>query len=298
MAQGLIVKVKNNSGSTISRGKLVYITGFDETVQMPTIGLADYSSSSRLPAVGAVVDDIENGQTGIARVAGLAAGFDTSSVTINTDIYTGSNGGIVFLNPVNDGSYISQRIGIVSTSDENGQIFLFPMEIQQAYSHPALTNVLADQHHSQLHATSHIVDGNDDISKYYLNSIIYTTTYGNHSQAQNTTYYYPLQGSLEPTSSDTEAYYQIKMRRKGRLKKMRCYVKTNTLNVTATLKLRKNGSDGKQNILISAGNTGAFEDTSNEDAYITDDLICYELTAPLGSGAISLTLIQIENVAN
>lgn len=164
MAQGLIVKIKNNSGSTIASGKTVYVNGFDSDDQIITVGLADYNDESTFPVIGITTEEIENGNTGTARTAGLLLGFDTSAVSINTEVFVGANGDVTFVDPRSDedNNFITQRIGVVVTSEENGQIYLFPMEILERIRHPQLEEVLPDQHHNKLHAETHSPGGEDE----------------------------------------------------------------------------------------------------------------------------------------
>jgi hypothetical protein len=164
VAQGLITKVKNNTGSTISANKAVYIVGFDNSIQIPTVDLADYNDESTFPIIGITTDEIESGSTGTARTAGLMLGFDTSSVDVNTEVFVGSGGGLTFTDPRDDedNNFVAQKIGVVVTSEEEGQIYLFPIEILQRIRHPELEDVLPDQHHDKLHADTHEPGGEDE----------------------------------------------------------------------------------------------------------------------------------------
>jgi hypothetical protein len=94
MARSTIIRALNNTGSTFAAGTVVYIAGYNETNQMPTIAPADYRYDSKIPAVGVVREDIENGDYGVVKVNGPVMFFDTSGTSINDNVYVGTNGGI------------------------------------------------------------------------------------------------------------------------------------------------------------------------------------------------------------
>ena len=165
MALGTTVKVKNTTGSTINVGKAVYLSGFDEDEFSPVIiiGLASYLDDAKMPAIGVVVEDLPNNEIGSIKVSGHVGGIDTSSNSVNDKVYVGSGGNLIFQEPLySSGNYTSQQIGVVSKVGElDGQIFLFPLEVKRKTSHTQLLDVLADQHHPQLHAEKH-ADGQED----------------------------------------------------------------------------------------------------------------------------------------
>jgi len=181
MARGLIVRVKNNTGSTLLVNKAVYITGFDEDSQTPTVGLASANNNAKLPAIGLIREDIVNGGSGSVRINGLVGGINTSNEQVNSEVYVGLNGALVFSEPT---TFTAQQVGAVVTVEENGQIFLFPMELRRVSLHAAthqpdavddlelehadLLEISANQHHNQLHASSHSPSGSDPVDGTYL----------------------------------------------------------------------------------------------------------------------------------
>lgn len=60
-----------------------------------------------------------------------------------------------------------------------------------------------------------------------------------------------------------------------KVQKLRTYLFSNTVAVTATVKVRKNGADGNNTLSIGASTTGAFEDTTNTDNFLATDDINY-----------------------
>ena len=77
--------VRNNTGSTITKGKWVYISG--STGVVPTIALARADSLSTVPVMGIVAADISNNSFGHVISFGEASTVDTSTF-VDGDIIT------------------------------------------------------------------------------------------------------------------------------------------------------------------------------------------------------------------
>lgn len=173
MSRSTILSVKNTSGSALLAGKAVYISGYDKTDALPIISYASCDNTSTMPAVGVIDEDIEGDSSGTIRSAGLIGGFNTENNNYNDDVYVGLDGEIVFTNPIDDSpSYITQQIGVVASvkGGTDGQILLIPSNIINP-SHAQLSDVTSDQHHAQLHASSHYTDGDDTLSHQNLASL-------------------------------------------------------------------------------------------------------------------------------
>lgn len=79
------VRVRNNSGSTISNGKVVYLSG--ATGQLPTIALARADSASTSRVIGVATHDIENNSNGYVTAMGEVKGLDTSAFADGDVLY-------------------------------------------------------------------------------------------------------------------------------------------------------------------------------------------------------------------
>ncbi len=150
MAKGTILRVKNKTGATIPLGKVVYISGFDKTDQTPLISVASCDDESKMPAIGVLLEDAISGTNIVnVRIAGVATGFDTNEVDINTNVYVGVNGGLLFSIPDEiDSDYLTQQLGVVLSSEQEpmGQIEIFPLEIKKRTNHSLLNNLDSDDH--------------------------------------------------------------------------------------------------------------------------------------------------------
>lgn len=114
-----------------------------------------------------------------------------------------------------------------------------------------------------------------------------SSPFGTTAFPAGTSSFMPLCGETEYDVTSTETPDSVPMSFNGIADRMYVYVRLNSLDVTTTVKLRKNGADGNNSISISAGATGAFEDTTNTDYFKSGDLLSFEITIPAGTGTIT-----------
>lgn len=86
------IRVRNNSGSTIANGKVVYLSG--ATGQTPTIALARADAEATSRVIGIATHDIENNSFGYVTTFGEVRGLDTSDF---------EDGDILYLSPTTAG---------------------------------------------------------------------------------------------------------------------------------------------------------------------------------------------------
>lgn len=102
-----VITVRNNSGSTIAKGKAVYVTGVVSAT--PTVGLATNLSTSTMPAVGIVTDDIANNTDGSIVGYGEITNVDTSGFNPSDTLYVSTVGNLTNVKPT--GTALIQNIG-------------------------------------------------------------------------------------------------------------------------------------------------------------------------------------------
>jgi hypothetical protein len=86
------IRVYNDSGSTISNGSPVYLSG--ESGSTPTIELATASGTyDEAQAVGIATHDIESMSTGYVTTRGLIADVDTSALTVGQSVHVSTTAG-------------------------------------------------------------------------------------------------------------------------------------------------------------------------------------------------------------
>lgn len=122
------IRVRNESGSTISNGAAVYINGSHAGTGLPTVALAQANAASTTIVAGLATHDIENNTIGYVTSIGSVRGLNTSAFT---------NGQTVFLSATTPGALISTapsapnfryRVGIISkaASGTAGSIHVTP----------------------------------------------------------------------------------------------------------------------------------------------------------------------------
>jgi hypothetical protein len=108
---------KNTTGSTISKGKVVYVSGADSGTNLPLIALAKADSSTTMPSIGIVLEDISNNGVGRILTNGIITGLNTISFSAGAYVYVSpsSAGDLTSTKPTTPN--IWQRVGIVLKSD-------------------------------------------------------------------------------------------------------------------------------------------------------------------------------------
>jgi hypothetical protein len=109
----------NNTGSTITKGAAVYISGYTTDTQ---ISLADNSSAATMPCFGLTSDDIANGATGVVVTAGELSGINTSSFTEGDELYVGTGGALTATKPT--GTALIQKVAKVAKAAGSGDLLV------------------------------------------------------------------------------------------------------------------------------------------------------------------------------
>lgn len=115
------IRVFNNTGSTITNGTPVYITG--ATGETPTVAPADATTAMKAEVIGIVTNDIPNNSSGVATTRGLISGFDTSALTAGERVHVSAAGALQNAAPTYP--YYPTDIGTCIVSDAtNGYIYV------------------------------------------------------------------------------------------------------------------------------------------------------------------------------
>lgn len=92
VGQENVVLVYNGSGSTITKGKVVAVSGAQG--QRPSVVLADADTEAlSAPTLGVTAEDIANGAEGFVATFGVIRGIDTSAFTAGDDVYLSQTAG-------------------------------------------------------------------------------------------------------------------------------------------------------------------------------------------------------------
>lgn len=129
IGQELVVRVKNQTGSTISNGAPVYISG--ASAGRPRVSLADADTLAKSQTlIGLVTTDggIAHNTEGFVTIAGIVHGLNTAAFTIGDILYLsdGTSGTLTNTKPTALTSFIT-RVGFCLTSDAtDGHILVSP----------------------------------------------------------------------------------------------------------------------------------------------------------------------------
>lgn len=121
----VVIEVHNQSGSSIAKGKPVYVSGTHSSGK-PIVELADNNGSGTYPAIGLVHETITNGTDGKVIISGLLTSIDTSTIGNAGDaVYLNSTaGGLTTTRPTAATEKV-QKIGLITRSHaSNGTILI------------------------------------------------------------------------------------------------------------------------------------------------------------------------------
>lgn len=127
VGQQLIELCVNNTGSTIAKGKVVYVNG--GSGNRPTITLADNTAElSSARTFGITAESITNGNSGYVVVSGILDGLNTNAYTAGTQLYLGTSGDMTSTKPVAPAHMVyvakvitqSATVGVLYVQTQNG----------------------------------------------------------------------------------------------------------------------------------------------------------------------------------
>lgn len=121
--------VRNTTGSTLTRGTVVYVTG--STGGIPTVAPAQADAGmTKLPAIGIIAADIANNSFGRAYTTGLLGSYNTSSFSAGDTLYVSPTTPGALTNVLPTHPSVEQAVGVVSSSGVGSgaiEIFITPL---------------------------------------------------------------------------------------------------------------------------------------------------------------------------
>ena len=113
-ATNTVIEVEAASG-TITKGQVVYVSGFDVGSGFTEVDLADSDSSATMPALGIALGTITTTVSGYVTVSGSISDIDTSGFAAGDNVYvSGTAGALTATRPT--GTALVQNLGIVARS--------------------------------------------------------------------------------------------------------------------------------------------------------------------------------------
>jgi len=114
----VLVDVHNNTGSTITKGQAVYVSG-THTSGKPTVALADSNGTNTYPAIGLANEDISDGVEGFVVISGYLDHVDTSLYSAGDPLYLSETTGDVTTSRPSAATSEVQKLGVVTRSHAN-----------------------------------------------------------------------------------------------------------------------------------------------------------------------------------
>jgi hypothetical protein len=171
VSDGQTVKIecKNTSGSTITKGTPVYVTGTVGSSFRVEVAPADASNSAKMPAVGVLETDLAHNGEGYAVTGGLLKNLttdpiDSTNTASNDTIYVKAGGGLTMTKPT--GTNLIQNIGKVGrvNSSNAGSIVVSSILRTNDLPNIAQNNIWLGNSSSVPTATSHTVSNISDVT--------------------------------------------------------------------------------------------------------------------------------------
>jgi len=120
-----VIRVTNNTSSTITKGSAVYQTEFDYDRNMPAIDLADASNTSKMPVIGLSFEDILPNKKGYVIVKGRLDDVSTSDFSPGTEVYVSTSVGILTDTKPRYTNLKTQQCGtVLKTGISTGSIYV------------------------------------------------------------------------------------------------------------------------------------------------------------------------------
>lgn len=117
---GLRVAVYNNSGATITEGKILAQTGIIRPQQLPTVTLATATSTTLSPVFGVAFETIPNNAVGSAVISGTYSPLDTTGFNVDDLVYLSDTAGEISASP----GTIESIVGVVISVGTSGCVLL------------------------------------------------------------------------------------------------------------------------------------------------------------------------------
>lgn len=139
IGQEQVVRIRNNTGSTITNGQVVYVTG--ALGQRPTVALASaVGEGTSSKTFGVATEDIPNNSEGFIATAGLVRGVATNAFNEGDALYLSSTAG-AFTNVKPQSPLHLVNIGwvIKKAGVDDGSIFV---HVQNGFELPEIHDVL------------------------------------------------------------------------------------------------------------------------------------------------------------
>ena len=120
-AEAVVASVYNETGATLAKGRAVYISGYKTVDDLPTVALAQATSSATMPVYGLVQSDIADGSAGTVVLSGVLEDTGQTTLTQGDGAWAAyDTAGNLNNSRPNGASIVVQKVGVCTRS--SGQI--------------------------------------------------------------------------------------------------------------------------------------------------------------------------------
>lgn len=175
-------RVYNNTGSTITNGSVVYISGSQNS--FPSIALSKADASATTKVLGIATHDIETGTYGYVTTRGMVGGLDTSSYSAGDEIYLSAATAGAFTKTEPTAPNYSIKVGDVVIADaSNGKIYVNSNRVRTEFENTVTVSASGGGDYTTIQgAIDSITDASSD-NKYIV--LIYSGTYNEKITGKN-----------------------------------------------------------------------------------------------------------------
>ena len=284
----LIAQVRNETGATLTKGTVVYISGAAGNKATVSKALAT-SDSTSAQTFGVVFADIPNNQNGYAVLSGDIAGLDTSAYAAGTQLYLSSS---------TAGTYTSTKqyapnhlvyVGVVTRSHANqGSI---EVRIQNGYEMDELHNVSA-----QNPTNGQVLIYNESTSLWEKHTLTAGTGVSVTNGAGSISIANTGVLSLAGTTNEIDVSASTGAITLSLPATINADTTGNAANVTGTVAIAHGGT-GATNAATALTNLGAYA-ASNPNGYTNNTGTVTSITAGTGLSGGTITTSGTINLAN
>ena len=197
-----LIRVYNNTGSTLLNGKIVYVNGAN--TGWPTVALAQANTKlAAVATIGMVTADILSGEHGYVCTSGTVHNVDTSSYPPGTALYLSASvaGGYTNIAPIQP-NYEVEIGKVVMQGLTTGDIFI---EVDRKDWHPSIQ--IMDTSTTVVLPTTPTVFKPPTTS--YNDGFTYSSTTGELTFDNNGSYTVVLQINAQPSASNKYIYFYV-----------------------------------------------------------------------------------------
>lgn len=118
------LEIRNESGSSITKGDPVYISGYSSGESRPLISKTIGTNLATFPVIGLAKETVSNNTNGVILLSGVFSGINLTSYTAGDKLYVASSGGLTNTQPASG----SGVVAVVAHAGATGILIVGPVK--------------------------------------------------------------------------------------------------------------------------------------------------------------------------